>query len=189
MNIKKTGIFLIICIWLLVFIMGKYINLRSHRGEDVDFWLGKLSNEDSAIKMGAVRMLGELGDTKASPYVVRLLSQNEDLWVRVEAVIALGRIKDKQTADVLIEALDSHNPPIRREAATSLGLIGDIRAVDPLISRLGRDNNPLVRARIIEALGMLKDKRAIDAILPYLKDKDIWNRQASHQALERLNNG
>ena len=50
-------------------------------------------------------------------------------------------------------------------AAFALGLIGDRRARDPLVSALG-DASPLVQGSAAEALGLLGDATAADAIGP-----------------------
>ena len=59
----------------------------------------------------------------------------------------------------------------RGMAAKTLGLLGDKRAVDPLIKALA-DDRGWVRADYARALGQLGDKRAIDPLIKALADEE-----------------
>ena len=61
--------------------------------------------------------------------------------------------------DYLVKALTDRDAYVRREAAYSLGVIGDTRAVKPLIRAL-KDKNKGVRSATADALGKLGDERA-----------------------------
>ena len=54
--------------------------------------------------------------------------------------------------------------------------------------RLKNDNNALVRVKIIEALGMLRDEKAIAPVKYYRSDKDIWVRTEAERTLGKLSN-
>jgi HEAT repeat protein len=71
-----------------------------------------------------------------------------------------GRQHDLETA---IEALQHHDPDIRWEAARTLGVLRDPRAVDPLIAALG-DRDPDVRRKAALALAKIRDRRAVEAL-------------------------
>ena len=64
----------------------------------------------------------------------------------------------------LIEALRDSDGGTRSDAATSLGKLGDPRAVEGLIGALG-DSDSGVRASSAEALGKLGDPRAVDGLI------------------------
>lgn len=171
---------------LILSLAAKNCSSRGHSLQEADFWIKQLSDGNNSIRMGAVKKLGVFKERKALPYLSDLLAQDNNLWVRVECAIALGNIGDASAIDSLLIALESNNPPVRREAATALGKIADPRSVENLMIRLRKDNNHLVRIRIIEALGLLGDKRAVDAISAYLTDPDIWVRRVAYQALNRI---
>jgi hypothetical protein len=70
----------------------------------------------------------------------------------------------------LIDGLSREEPLVRTRAATSLGRIGDKRAVEPLIGVLD-DTQPGVLRAAVWSLGRLADRRAVEPLL------DLWNQQ------------
>ena len=84
----------------------------------------------------------------------------------VGVLAALLAASDARRFDVapLREALSHPNPGVRRQGVLAAGRIGDGAAVDLLIPVL-RDSVPAVQAAAAFALGLLKDPRAIPALL------------------------
>lgn len=74
---------------------------------------------------------------------------------------------------------------LRSRCAEALGLIGDERAVELLISTL-RDNYADVRRHAAEALGWLGDERAVYPLFLTLRDEDVNVRQSVAIALAEL---
>jgi peptidylprolyl isomerase len=62
------------------------------------------------------------------------------------------------------ETLHHSDPFVRRQAALAAGRIGDAQALDPLVAALG-DSAPAVQAAAAFALGLLRQPRAIAALL------------------------
>ena len=60
---------------------------------------------------------------------------------------------------------------VRSLAAETLGMIGDVRAINSLIVAL-KDEDKDVRCSAAEALGMIGDVRAVDPLIIALKDED-----------------
>ncbi len=81
----------------------------------------------------------------------------------------IAKLQAKKDFDALVKALgyqkDWH---IRSAAATALGQIGDIRAVEPLIAHLG-DEAEFVRGPAAAALGQIGDPRAVEPLIAALK--------------------
>ena len=77
------------------------------------------------------------------------------------------------------EALDQLQDPkevVRSQAALSLGWIGDVIVINPLINALETDSSSKVRANAAMSLGQLKNEKAINPLISALKDKDSFVR-------------
>lgn len=108
-----------------------------------------------------------------------LLLEERDPWVRERAALALGRIGDPASVELLLEALKDRYARVRQMAAFALGEIedqetlqalgyrSDPRVVPALLAAL-RDESAMVRARAAEALGKIGDRRAVSALIDLL---------------------
>jgi len=72
----------------------------------------------------------------------------------------------KYNFEELVAGLNADQIKARIDSARLLGELGDRRAVDPLIKKLGEDETNVYS--IAEALGKLKDKRAVPPLLSKL---------------------
>jgi phycocyanobilin lyase subunit alpha len=104
------------------------------------------------------------------------LKQREDLGQRYYAAWWLGRfrVKEPEAIAALLEALEDETDrtpdggyPLRRNAATALGKLGDRQAVSPLIQCLECEDY-YVRESAAQALAMLGDVTAIPALVKLL---------------------
>jgi HEAT repeat protein len=85
-------------------------------------------------------------------------------WYAAEA---LGNMRDERAVDALIGALKDVRSRVRLKALEALIKIGE-PAVEPLIKTLEKDEPTRVYAA--EALGNMRDERAVDALIGALKD-------------------
>ncbi|HET7217344.1 MAG TPA: HEAT repeat domain-containing protein [Vicinamibacterales bacterium] len=83
--------------------------------------------------------------------------------VRRRAALAIGRVKDRAGAALLMPALNDAEPEVRAMAAFALGLLGDASSESALTPLLN-DASPLVRGRAAEALGLCGAKGGAAAI-------------------------
>jgi len=93
----------------------------------------------------------------------------------IDALKALGMLRDPRAIDPLIEALRDESPLVRSAAAEELGKFKDKRAVNPLIELLRNEyynasSQPYVKSEAAKALGELKDSRAVGPLISALKD-------------------
>jgi bilin biosynthesis protein len=88
---------------------------------------------------------------------------------------ALAEVGDP-AIDPLLQALTSANPKTVAYTARALGLIGTRRAFEPLVALLAQDRDDILRMLLLEALGRLRDERAVEILLPYLKPQQELNR-------------
>lgn len=104
------------------------------------------------------------------------------------AALAMPATADR--VDDLISQLQTGNPDVRRAAAYHLGLIGDPKAVDPLIVALKDDHDPSIRYNAAMALGNISDSRAIDPLVDALNDSNYVVRQfAACAIIDIVNTG
>jgi len=91
----------------------------------------------------------------------------------VHATKPIGKPHDAAALQPVLAALRDLDADIAREAASSLGLLGDAAAVEPLIEVVANANgyfHSVVRSAAAVSLGQLKDPRAIDALLNAVHD-------------------
>ncbi len=169
--------------------------------------IAALKDGKEDVRMAAVWALRDIGDPRAREPLQAAL-QDESEAVRARAVEALAKLKGPKAIELLISSLKSGDKGVRSEAAEALGQSGDSRAVEPLIAALtaevGSAMPPAVAARppvirrawsrqegaaresIVQALGRLGDRRAVDALRVTLKDPNDRVRLAAMQVLQQL---
>jgi HEAT repeat protein len=138
------------------------------------------------LQLETIRALSWLGTPSSLEYLQTAVNQStsETLWQ--EIVIVLGRVQKPQlttpAAEILLQILRSQHPAteianIKSAIALSLGQLGKMQAIEPLIFLLA-DNNASVRLHAIAALKNLDGEAAHqqlqqlannDAIMPNLK--------------------
>jgi len=131
----------------------------------------RLEARRNSIQSSAVTILsnilarGDIGAEKSDQVINRLINLLEDDDLQAGVVTDLTNIGGV-VVEPLEKALTDRNKPddIRIHAASILGDINDLRAVETLILALNSDKNKEVRANAAEALGKMKERRAIKAL-------------------------
>ncbi len=126
------------------------------------------SLEENGSKASINYALAKLGDERAVEPLIK--SMKKGSWCSVHA---LGMMKSQEAVETLIDALTSEDSYIRIAAAKSLGMIGDKRAVAPLIKLLRNDREMWACANAAWALGEIGDPDAIHSIKKALADKNF----------------
>jgi HEAT repeat protein len=98
----------------------------------------------------------------------------------VEVELEEEKVKDE--IDIQIDLLKDQDWVVRREAAVTLGEMGDERCVAPLVLAL-RDGDWQVREAAVDSLGMIGSP-AVDGLLRQLRDWDT--RKAAIRALGKI---
>ncbi len=97
------------------------------------------------------------------PDLTRWLA-DPDARVRRRAALAIGRVGLGEGVQPLLARLASESDPeVKQMTAFALGLLHDPAAREPLVAALA-DPSPLVQASAAEALGLIGDAAAADAI-------------------------
>ncbi len=161
----------------------------------VDELVAILEDKDAhkTIRANVVYTLGEIGDPKVVPMLVKALYQ-EKAFFFAHADLALTKIGEP-AVDLLIQTMQGKNKDIKRmlegnvevlkgaleaNAAQVLGDIGDPRAIEPLlemvdkVSKWESANKLIVMVRLIAALGDIGEQKAVKPMLKYL-DTEFWD--------------
>ena len=125
------------------------------------------SDKEMTVRSAAAVALGEIGDESAVQALAQALAgppgkKKKDKgeandFVKRAAARSLGRIKSRAGVEVLIATLsnDVNDSDVRREAATALGLIGDMTAV-PALQAAFASSDPYLSEAARAALRRLK---------------------------------
>jgi len=172
-----------------------------------------LQDEDLAIRMVTGNALAEMGKPAVQPLILALSYPKSN--VREAAAKPLGRIKDAESIESLVQllkddefgvrfaaehslrefrelaippllrALNSENSTLRKGAASVLGHMRDSKATIPLCHML-RSRDKGERISALEALEKIADRAAAEYIVPLLKDKNNDIRRLSVNALGKI---
>jgi HEAT repeat protein len=133
-------------------------------------------NDDPRIRQYLSMVLGNLGDTRATPLLVEALN-DPSVDTRIYAALALGRLRDPAAVPPLLAQFQGAESDVRKAAAYALGEIGDARAREPLATALA-DADANVRYNTAIALARMGDTRAIGVVREML-DRSRLDRVTS----------
>ncbi len=107
---------------------------------------------------------------------------------RASHIYELGESASSDAVPELIAALGDVNSNVRRLAASALGKLRAVEAVEPLLTLLSNEAAPQVRQYVIKALGKIGDVRARVALEQIASNAEEmeYNRIAARAALAAL---
>jgi cellulose synthase operon protein C len=131
----------------------------------------------------AVAVLGHLGNKGAAAPLVHMarieppkdnrrvgtLQESLDREVRVDALVAAGRLGDPSVLADVLPVMDHQEIAMREAATFALGRSGDKRAVAPLLKALD-DRRPSVQVLACLGLAQIEDARTAPALIHALAD-------------------
>jgi len=134
--------------------------------------VSSFGDSDDRIRSAAAEAFGdvftEIGDEKAVPYLMKLLSDG-NREVRLAAVKALAKIKAPSSSEPIIALLSSKDVTMRRASAAALGDMGDMAAVKPLINSL-KDTDRTTRENALLSLSYILQRIKV---APALTENEI----------------
>lgn len=89
------------------------------------------------------------------------LAHHADASVRAAAVVALARIGGHEANRLVVHALRDASPAVRTEAAKGVAWIGDRSVAGIVMARLKEETEAAVLVPLLDALGELKETRAV----------------------------
>ncbi len=114
-------------------------------GKAVGPLIAALYDEDEKVGDNVIFALGELGDVKAVPHLMKLLGSSKSSRLRKSAAKALGILRSRDCVDALVKALKDEDFKVRKSAARSLGQIGDNKAVPALKAAMNDPDYTVVK--------------------------------------------
>jgi len=136
-------------------------------------------------RLNAVWTLSRIDAAEAKTAMHAALA-DRDAGVRQAAARAVGLRKDPEATRQLVQLLRDDAPPVRREAATSLGRIGDVQAVPALLAALPGASDRFLQHAILFALIRIDDRQSTQ---PGLADALPEVRRGALMALDQMNHG
>ncbi len=158
---------------------------RLDDGTVVPRLIAGLDDEDPTVAWNSAVTLSLFGVFEAVPLLHEGLKA--DGWRQWEAVNALGRVWNDQTAPKLIVVLQEGPEDVRKEAALSLGRIGGEGALVALLEALSDDPSFEIRWRSAMMIGHIGDQETV-ALLIEIRAKESHPFVIEHidEAIEAL---
>ncbi len=161
----------------------------SYPTQTVDMLYGLLSNPDMRIRQKAQFELANRGATGAAA-LNKAIVQTGNQLTRVHGIWGLGQLarQDKTYGKPLVALLTDKDPEIVAQAAK---VIGDemLAEAGPTLLPLLASQYPRVKFFSAQALGRIRDQKAVEPLLAMLKannDEDVYLRHAAVLALSRI---
>ncbi|MEG0012404.1 MAG: DNA methyltransferase [Muribaculaceae bacterium] len=127
------------------------INLLSYKNENVRFW--------------AVKNIGKLNSEKYLTALKHIANTDESTKVKREAVSSIGRMRNENAKDILIEMLSNEDPKIICQAIRGLLIFKGDNLVDVHLKELINHENEVVRTVIYKEY--FAKERHIESKLPH----------------------
>lgn len=130
--------------------------------------------DDTAIRTGAIRMIGDLGGSDQLPVVLDLLDgakSPQDLAALEQAMtaICLKAADSEVYAGTLVGRLEKSQPAQKAAIVRVLGVIGGPASLEAVCAN-AKSNNPDVRSAAVRALGTWKTTDAAPVLLAMAKE-------------------
>jgi HEAT repeat protein len=147
-----------------------------------------LAADDKDLILATTRALGRLEVKESVELILPLVQRTgkDERDMAGTAATALGRIRDPRAVDALVGLMLTNLWGPCFDAARALGQIGDARAVESLESLVLRVNPrpfPEFPAVALEALGKIRDGKAVQALFNVLKAPDNATHKFAAEAL------
>jgi hypothetical protein len=131
------------------------------------------------VVRNAIAILGEIRSQDSLLHLTPLL-EHQEIRVRRETIRAITRIGGKRAINILLQAAESDDQELRRQALLSLGAIRAASAIPTLIKLLGQSgwnrHTVDIKKDAIRALGEIRSGDAVAPLLKVLARGHLWRR-------------
>jgi HEAT repeat protein len=131
------------------------------------------------VVRNAIAILGEIRSQDSLLHLTPLL-EHQEIRVRRETIRAITRIGGERAINILLQAAESDDQELRRQALLSLGAIRAASAIPTLIKLLGQSgwsrHTVDIKKDAIRALGEIRSGEAVAPLLKVLARRHLWRR-------------
>jgi len=152
-----------------------------------------LGDDSRKVRRAAFHLTARLNDPRLTSLLLDY-ANHEDTKMAVVAIKSLGKLKPAGAVDVLVSLLESSKEIERLIACCrALGQIADPTAIEPLAKILApggflslrMKQSSAVRAAAGFALAQISDPRVVEALAPYVDDRDPRIRQVARALMKK----
>lgn len=141
---------------------------RPRTQQQFDESLRKYQSDDLPTRLEGITEMGKMEEKDEPRALAYLLgaANDPDLSVRAKAIDTLGHMRAVEATTPFVQRLFMRDTDdfTRRRIVAALGMIGDKRAVEPLVSFAGGRADLQSRAGAVHALGEIGDPSALPAL-------------------------
>jgi len=156
---------------------------------DENTLIDSLSHKDQTIRLVSIRVLGLIRSGKAIPSLA-LLFEEVERDLKMEILTAMGNIGDKEALSFISERLSYNEGHIREAAVDAIGLLASVDAIQPLLSRLQKEEYHNVIGKVIGVLIKIgrrhKSQELAEGLLASLNSKNPSVREMVVKGLGEL---
>ena len=135
-----------------------------------------LAGEKDNQKVGAYAIAsGIMGDVEATETLLEKFNRLRADEARGYVAVGLGLMNAREAIEDIQKVVreSKYRPDLLKQAAISLGLLGDKALVPHLITMLSEAKSLATQAAVSTALGFIGDQRSIDPLVEMLGNEDI----------------
>src|SRR3989338_1718104 len=155
----------------------KLLDLRPDKSDPKPL-IEAIKSEYPEIRIFAAKELVKIKDPSVIGVLIDATADKQE-EVRIEVIQALGEIGDERAVKPLVYALGDESLVVREKSASALGKLGRPEAEEALISALNSNTNLSIVCAIIEALGQIRDTRAVEPLIAFLNHKEAKIRECT----------
>ena len=161
---------------------------KSMGSASIDDAIKQLSSDDPEKRLEAVKVLGTSKNSKATDYLIKAVG-DPDVRVQAKAIQMLGDMRASESTMVLVQCLTlrTTDANMKQLVLASLGKIGDVRAVPPVIELLQRESDAATRGTAIFALGEIGAPESAGVVERIAQtDEDPAVRRVANEAKSKI---
>lgn len=159
--------------------------LVRHGARVIDLLVEQLQSEDLETRQAAVIALGQIGDPRSVPALLRVLSEDEELVIIVAG--ALAKIGDRRAFDPLVVMLGHPNAAVRQAVIAALNSLGHPEMAARALTLMA-DENPNVRESAVRIAGYFGYAECQELLLERCHDPVEGVRRAAVEHIPYLDN-